>query len=291
MKRSHSSHGAAHGNAESCIALIDARFLAWLQGQTEAAQDKTRQHLHGLLASALTHHGLDLNLRRIYWYSDSTDEAVLDAQIARAVLPHSQDGGVSILRALGADLKRLAERHACDHILVGSDDERLLNMIDEAQLHGVAVHLLADEASRNMVQLQRDDPGWARLLSQADHRVVLGANQGRDGAQPRHGNASVHAAPAVDPEQLREQLNTVIQTWWNDEPEDLREELREELQNTRGIPQEVDRQLLLGVRRVLERALSFQEKKLLREMVRDLVLGVQSTQAAPTEQTHPPHID
>jgi len=287
MKRQHSSHGAAHGNAESCIALIDARFLAWLQGQTEAAQDKTRQHLHGLLANALTHHGLDLNLRRIYWYSDSTDEVVLDAQIARAVLPHSQDGGVSILRALGADLKRLAERQACEHILVGSDDERLLNMIDEAQLHGVVVHLLADEASRNMVQLQRDDPGWARLLSQADHRVVLGANQGRDGAQPRHGNASVHAAPAVDPEQL----NTVIQTWWNDEPEDLREELREELQNTRGIPQEVDRQLLLGVRRVLERALSFQEKKLLREMVRDLVLGVQSTQAAPTEQTEHPHID
>jgi hypothetical protein len=291
MKRQHSSHGAAHGHAESCIALIDARFLAWLQGQTEAAQDKTRQHLHNLLTGALNHHGLELNLRRIYWYSDSTDESVVDAQIARAVLPHSQDGGVSILRALGADLKRLAERQACEHILVGSDDERLLNMIDEAQLHGVAVHLLADEASRNMVQLQRDDPGWARLLAQADHRVVLGAHQGRDGAQPRHGNATVHAAPAVDPEQLREQLNTVIHTWWNDEPEDLREELREELQNTRGIPQEVDRQLLLGVRRVLERALSFQEKKLLREMVREMVLGPQAAQAAGGEPVEHAHTD
>ena len=70
----------------------------------------------------------------------------------------------------------------------------------------------------------------------------------------------------------------------------LREELREELHNTRGIPQEVDRQLLLGVRKVLERALSFQEKKMLREMVREKVLGplanVEPASPAPAE-----HID
>ena len=279
MKRTHSTHAAAHAGAESCIALIDARFLAWLQGQTDTAQGHVRPQLHQLLSNAMAHNGLELNLRRVYWYSDTPDEQAVGGQVSRAVLPHSQDGGLSILRALGADLKRLSERGACQHILVGSDDERLISLIDEAQLHGVAVHLLADEASRNMAQLQRDDSGWARLLSQADHRVVLAAQSVREGAQPRHGNAPVHAAPAADPEQLREQLNTVIQTWWADEPEDLREELREELQNTRGIPQEVDRQLLLGVRRVLERALSFQEKKLLREMVRDLVLGPQAAAA------------
>ncbi len=278
MKRTHSSHAAAHAGAESCIALIDARFLAWLQGQTDTAQDQVRPQLHALLSNALAHNGLELNLRRIYWYCDTPDEHVVGAQISRAVLPHSQDGGLSMLRTLGADLKRLAERGACDHLLVGSDDERLISLIDEAQLHGVSVHLLADEASRNMMQLNREDPGWARLLSQADQRVVLGAQALREGGS-RHAS-SMHAVPAIDPEQLREQLNTVINTWWADEPEDLREELREELQNTRGIPQEVDRQLLLGVRRVLERALSFQEKKLLREMVRDLVLGPQVTPSA-----------
>ncbi len=278
MKRQHNSHTAASNHAESCIALIDARFLAWLQGQAESNQDHVRGQLHGLLSSALSHHGLDLNLRRIYWYSDSTDETVFDAQVSRAVLPHSQDGGLSMLRTLGADLKRLAERGACDHLLVGSDDERLISLIDEAQLHGVAVHLLADEASRNMTQLNRDDPGWARLLSQADHRVVLDAQAVRQSGSPRH-SSSMHTAAPVDPEQLRAQLNTVISTWWADEPEDLREELREELQNSRGIPQEVDRQLLLGVRRVLERALSFQEKKMLREMVREQVLGPQAAQA------------
>jgi hypothetical protein len=281
MKRQHSTHSTAQGSAESCIALIDARFLAWLQGQTDGGQDHARQQLPGLLGNALAHNGLDLSLRRIYWYSDTPDDQAYDAQISRAVMPHSQDGGLSMLRTLGADLKRLAERGACDHILVGSDDERLLALIDESQLHGVAVHLLADEASRNMAQLNRDDPGWARLLSQADHRVVLGAQALRDGASPRHAS-SMHTVAAVDPEVLRAQLGDVIHSWWADEPEDLRDELREELQNTRGIPQEVDRQLLLSVRRVLERALSFQEKKLLREMVRDLVLGPQAAQNAPS---------
>jgi len=280
MKRTPSSHATAHVGAESCIALIDARFLAWLQGQTDTAPDHVRSQLHQLLNNALAHNGLELHLRRIYWYCDTPDEHAVGGQISRAVLPHSQDGGLSMLRTLGADLKRLAERGACDHLLVGSDDERLISLIDEAQLHGVSVHLLADEASRNMAQLNREDPGWARLLSQADQRVVLGVQALREGGA-RHAS-SVHTAPAIDPEQLREQLNTVITAWWDEEPEDLREDLREELQNTRGIPQEVDRQLLLGVRRVLERALSFQEKKLLREMVRERVLGPQAAQAAQT---------
>lgn len=289
MKRHSNSHTAQQGGAESCIALIDARFLAWLQGQSDSGQSQNRQQLGALLSNALAHNGLELNLRRIYWYSDTPDEQAFDGQISRAVLPHSQDGGVSMLRAMGADLKRLSERGAADHFLVGSDDERLLSLIDEAQLHGVSVHLLADDAARNMGQLNREDPGWARLLSQADHRVVLGAQAtARESGASRHSN-SMHAVPSIDPEQLREQLSAVIQTWWDDEPEDLREEFREELQNTRGIPQEVDRQLLLGVRRVLERALSFQEKKLLREMVRERVLGSQAAQAS--AEQHPEHVD
>ena len=277
MKRQHFSRGSAQG-AETCIALIDARFLAWLQGQSDSAA-ASRGQLQAMLNSALAASGVDAQLRRIYWYSDAADEGVVDGQLTRLVQPHSQDGGVSMLRALGADLKRLSERQACEHIVVGSDDERLLALIDEAQLHGVAVHLLADEAASNMAQLQRDDPGWARLLAQADQRVVLGAQTLREGASPRHGRSAVHAVQAADPGVLREQLNGVIQSWWSDEPEDLREDLREELQNSRGIPQEVDRQLLLAARRVLERALSFHEKKLMREMVRETVLGVAAQDA------------
>ena len=287
MKRQHSFQGAT--GAESCIALIDARFLAWLQGQSESAGSQARLQLHGLLSNALTHVGLDTQLQRVYWYSDVADDQAVDGQISRMVQPHAQDGGLSMLRALGSDLQRLAERGACGHLLIGSDDERLIGLIDEAQLHGVSVHLLVDEAARNIAQLQRDDPGWARLLMQADRRVVLRAQGLREGAMPRHSGGSVHGVPTLDPQVLREQLNSVIQAWWADEPEDLREDLREELQNSRGIPQEVDRQLLLGVRRVLERALSFQEKKLLREMVREVVLGAQA--GLPAYEAQSEHID
>jgi hypothetical protein len=286
MKRHHSSRSAGHG-AETCIALVDARFLAWLQGQNDAPA-LPRAQLNGALTHALASAGIDAQLRRVYWYSDATDDATVDSQISRWVQPHSQDGGVSMLRALGADLKRLAERQACEHLLVASDDERLLSLIDDAQLHGVSVHLLADEAAQNMPQLQHDDPGWARLLAQADQRVVFSANSLRDSAAPRHAKGSVQASPALEPQVLREQLNTVIQTWWADEPEDLREDLREELHNSRGIPQEVDRQLLLAARRVLERALSFHEKKLMREMVREVVLGVAESD---TQPAHPELVD
>ena len=282
MKRHHSPRGAAHG-AETCVALIDARYLSWLQGQSDSAA-VPRHHLNAMLSGAIAASGVDAQLRRVYWYSDAADEAVVDGQITRLVQAHSQDGGVSILRALAADLKRLSERQACEHIVVGSDDERLLALIDEAQLHGVSVHLLADEAAMNMAQLQRDDPGWARLLAQADQRVVLGAQTLREGATPRHGRSAVHAVAPLDPQVLRDQLNGVIQAWWSDEPEDLREDLREELHNSRGIPQEVDRQLLLAARRVLERALSFHEKKLMREMVRETVLGVSASPAAATPE-------
>ena len=74
MKRHSNPQSAQHGGAQSCIALIDARFLAWLQGQSDVGQTQNRQQLAALLGNALAHNGLELNLRRIYWYSDTPDE-------------------------------------------------------------------------------------------------------------------------------------------------------------------------------------------------------------------------
>jgi len=71
-------------------------------------------------------------------------------------------------------------------------------------------------------------------------------------------------------------MQEVISSWWDEEPEDLREDLREALQISRGIPQEVDRQLLLRMRHRLARALSLPEKKLLRETLRHVVMGEQA---------------
>jgi tRNA C32,U32 (ribose-2'-O)-methylase TrmJ len=74
-----------------------------------------------------------------------------------------------------------------------------------------------------------------------------------------------------DVEELRKSMHEVISAWWTDEPEDLREDLRDALQISRGIPQEVDRQLLLRMRQRLARALSLPEKKMLREILRQVV--------------------
>jgi hypothetical protein len=74
-----------------------------------------------------------------------------------------------------------------------------------------------------------------------------------------------------DVEELRKSMHEVVTAWWAEEPEDLREDLRDALQISRGIPQEVDRQLLLRMRQRLARALSLPEKKLLRETLRAVV--------------------
>ena len=254
------------------MALVDGRFLIWMAQQGAVGttgESVNRQGLLSLLSQALMHAGLDVDLRRIYWYSDRSDGLIIDDQIVRLVQTHDADGGASLLRSLGHDLKQLAEHHACDHVLVASDDERFLATIDEAQLSGLSVHLLADESARNMPQMVRTDPGWARLLAQGDRRVVVNSQALADMLQ---GKLPTGMGLALeDVEELRKSMHEVITAWWADEPEDLREDLRDALQISRGIPQEVDRQLLLRMRQRLARALSLPEKKMLRETLRTVV--------------------
>ena len=265
----------------TCIALIDGRFLIWLAQQGAVGttgESVNRQGLLSLLAQALSQSGLDVDLRRIYWYTDRSDGLVIDDQIMRLVQTHDADGGASLLRSLGHDLKQLAEHHACDHVLVASDDERFLGAIDEAQLSGLSVHLLADESARNMPQMVRSDPGWARLLAQADRRVIVNSQALADmlqGKMPTGMGLSVE-----DVEELRKTMQEIVAVWWAEEPEDLREDLRDALQISRGIPQEVDRQLLLRMRQRLARALSLPEKKMLRETLRSVVTGAQEQPVA-----------
>lgn len=271
----HQDRRALEQRSGACIALIDGRFLIWLaqQGAVAAAGESVnRQGLLPLLSQALAHAGLDVDLRRIYWYSDKADGLVIDDQIVRLVQTHDTDGGASLLRSLGNDLRQLAEHHACEHILIASDDERFLGGIDHAQLSGLGVHLLADEAARNMQQLFRSDPGWARLLAQADRRVVVNAQALSDMLQGKMPVGSGQSQEEL--QELRATMVEVVQAWWDEEPEDLREDLRDALNVSRGIPQEVDRQLLLRMRQRLSRALSLPEKKMMRETLRNVVTGL-----------------
>jgi nucleotide-binding universal stress UspA family protein len=264
----------APARAGRCIALIDSNYMAWLVRQSPEAnaepENYNRAALLPALAHALKQAGLNVELQRVYWYTDTPDNQFPQDQIVRHLDVTSGEPSDVVLQALSSDISRLAERHACEHLLVASDDDRLTNVIDEAQLHGLSVYLLADESARHMDQLVNEDPAWCRLLGQADRRVLLLPQAAREvNTQPR-----AAAAPSQDPEVVRVKLQEVVDAWWDDEPEDLREDLRDELRGSQGLPQEVDRHMLLRVRRALDRPLSFPEKKMLREMVRGRVLGV-----------------
>jgi hypothetical protein len=273
MKREMPHHLRRDGSAPSCVALIDQRYLSWLLGMTPESDPLNRHALLGVLSGVLEQVGVSAEVQRVYWYSDVRDDALPQGLIHRQVAARDADAGSSVRAAMAGDLKALAERKAFKHVLLASDDQRLLSVIDDAQLHGLSVHILADEASRNLEGLRKEDPEWADLLSQADTRLLLNDHALRDLTQPRFVKGAPRQLPAEDLEAIRPILTEVVQAWWNDEPEDLREDLREELQVSRGIPQEVDRHLLLRVRKALDRTLSFHEKKLLRDMVRGTVLG------------------
>lgn len=274
MKREMPHHLRRDAFAQPCVALIDQRYMSWLLGLTPESEPLNRYALSGVLSGVLEQVGLAADVQRIYWYSDVRDDALPQGLIHRQVAARDSDAGASVRAAMAADLKALAERKAFRHVVLASDDQRLLSAIDDAQLHGVSVHILADEASRNLEGLRKDDPEWADLLSQADSRLLLNDHAVRDLTQQRLAKTSPRqVVPADDLDSIRPILAEVVQAWWSDEPEDLREDLREELQVSRGIPQEVDRHLLLRVRKALDRTLSFQEKKLLRDMVRGTVLG------------------
>ena len=288
MKRDYFSHSSKDGHRQSidqqggsCIALIDARFLVWLAQHTQSGPKQDALNRYGIaqfLTGALAHAGLDVTIKRIYWYSEDNENLDVDGQIVRKVLSHDTDGGISLLKALGQDLRRLAESKACDHVLLATDDERFLSGIDDAQLAGLQVHILADDAASNMQQLHQTDPGWGRLLSQADRRVVV---QSKSLAEMLQSAASKELSQVQeDPQVVKDSITDVIVSWWDDEPEDRREELRDALHISRGIPQEVDRQLLLRMRHRLTRALTLPEKKLLREIFRAVALGTHSPETA-----------
>jgi hypothetical protein len=295
MKREYFSHASneAHRkhtekNTERCIALVDARYLAWLAQHTQSNTKKetvNRQGLSNFLSDALLQMGLDVDVRRIYWYSEEQETVDVDGQIVRKVLSHDLDGGVSLLHSMGQDLCRLADHKACEHVLIASDDERLLTAIDNAQLTGMCVHILADESARQMAKLHQTDPGWGRLLSQADRRIVV---QPKALAEILQGGMGKEVSAAnEDPEVIRQSMTEVIVSWWDDEPEDKREELRDELHINRGIPQEVDRQLLLRMRHRLTRALTLQEKKMLREIFRAVAFGTLSAETTQSTDSMP----
>ena len=272
------------------LALVDARFMGWLcDPGTEAepgAMEPSPALLRRLQAS-VRQSGVQADMLRVYWYGDVPPAQPVDGLVHRAVLDPAVDGGQSTVRAISADLATLARHKAVEQVLLASDDERLWASMDEAQLHGLAVHVLCDDGASDFARLQREDPSWARLLAQADRRIPWVAEDASPAsavapAAAQHGplaaldradrQARFEKSERVDAD-MQSQILAHIARWWGDEPETQRLDLRDELQQARSIPQEVDRQLLLMLSRELAHPLSWPEKKIMREGVRRIVLG------------------
>lgn len=270
--RGHASRGVRTGSRDDRqAALVDARFWAWLHDEDAAGAgtEAAREILHELVHQ---HGG---RMVRTLWYSDQDSDRGLPGLQVRRVPSNAQDQGVTMLRAMAQDLAALAEHRAVDRVLIISDDDRLLLAIDEAQRRGLMVDMLVDRESQDLKALSDDEPHWATLLQQADRLLVLGSPEVRArGFRPRSGG---QPEPRVRREPPSAQASGIIEdeilTWWDDETPDQRDHWRQEVQAARGIPQELDRQLLLRISRRLGQPLSPAEKSAMRQQVREQVLG------------------
>ncbi len=255
------------------IALIDARYLRWLARLDGAAATLSRERLNDTFQNALARAGLRANWLRTYWYTDVDDPAVVDDQCLRLV-PAADDDGHALVRQMASDLQTLAAAGRFDIVLIGSDDDRLSAPIEAAKMAGLTVCLLADERAESMSRLMQQDPSWARLLREADRRLVMRSS---DLAQAMGPGSDAESQPQSQPVVLRDEdleasMQAVVNAWWEALPQEARESLRDELPALRGVPPEVDRELLLRGKNALHRSLNFHEKRVLREQARRVAM-------------------
>ncbi len=251
----------------SCVALIDDRFIGWLmQRDSEPGLEPAvhRRPLARVLGRAAADAGLALGLRRIYWYTDRPDGQLVDDQIVRAV-----SGGETsqTWTLLDRDLRRLAASRAFESVLIACDDERIRDAIDEAQLGGLSVIMLSDDSLHDFAELVREEPEWAGLLAQADRRLIVRAEE----LTELNGAALETDSTTASVDGLDgggSVIEEVVRGWWDSQTEESREDLRSALSLSNGIPQEVDRELLLQSRERFVRPLSLTEKRQMRDCLR-----------------------
>lgn len=263
------------------VALVDARYLRWLarQEDSDAREGPAREALNEWLRHVLARSGVRAQVLRTYWYADRDDQAVVDEQTLRLV-PAADLDGVALVRQLSADLQALVSGGRVDAVCIASDDDRLMSAIESAKLAGLSVYLLADERAQSMPRLMQQDPSWARLLREADRRILV---RSAECAQALAGRASAALEEPVSDE-LDASLRAVVRSWWDDLVADDQDTLREELPGQRGLPPEVDRELLLRAKNALGRSLNFQEKRILRSLAREQATGEPQDSGAVTHE-------
>ncbi|MFM8767338.1 MAG: hypothetical protein ACKOD9_06055 [Rubrivivax sp.] len=304
---------------ERCVALVDAKYLAWLADQDDTAGPRL-DRMRACLEASLEAQGLPGEISRVYWYSTERPDRAVHGIVHRWVASESADAGASLTLAMARDLMGLADSPGCDRAVLVTDDDRLLPVVDAVQLQGVSVCLVGDESAEDLDSLAKSDAAWSALLRQADDRCIMrgqdlaravwgdgvvmiersGASVAREGremrepregrdwgprpsnAEPRTGRSRPMGPSPEELQSMREALQPMVSTWWDDLPVEDRQELEAELPTSRGLPQEADRHLLLRLSQQLGRPLTPSEKKLMRELARDTALGPQSAAGAPS---------
>jgi hypothetical protein len=257
------------------VAFVDMRYLRWLCGlDGRDAAPVSRAQVNAVVLNALDQANLNAQLLRAYCYADQDDKATFDDQTLRLLPQADTDGELAMVRQMSADLMAVAHGMQPDVIVIASDDQRLIHTIDVLKLQGIKVCLLADERVKAMPRLQQHDPEWARLLREADRRLVV---QAQDLA-----HALSAGAQAVQQTVHEDVLQAVVNEWWSGLPLDEQDWLREELPALRGVPPELDRELLRRTKMAIHRSLNEHEKRLLREQARRVALGDQVSDEAVT---------
>ncbi len=249
------------------VVLLDVRYLSWLAHGGKV----NRYHAGNVIARALDGAGMPSMVLRSYWYCDRDDGQTLDDQTQRFVASYETDGGAALIAAMSADIVALAHRGACDTLLIASDDDRIGPAIEEAKLCGMRVCVLGEESMSDLGLLAEEDSALARLMRQADRRIWISPNALASG-----GTSSQDGADAWP------RVNEMVRAWWSERDPDEAEQLQAALRAAHGLPQDLDRLMLARARAALGRTLDISEKRRLRSMVRDVVLGHDADGAAPS---------
>lgn len=305
----HHARHAQRPRRDRTVALVDARYLAWLAGRDDP-EDANLDRLRVLLGALAESLGRAGDVARLYWYAAERPGRVQAGVVHRWVAPESADAGSSLTLAMARDLLALASAASAERMLLVTDDDRLLPVVDAAQMQGAQVALLADRSAEDLDELARTDASWAALLRQADERWTVdpaeveralwgdgrvtlegvGASAGRHGERPHLGGlrgGSRSRGPELDAAQrqeIRDALQPMVMTWWSDLPLADRQGFKDELPAL-GLPQEADRHLLLRLSQQLGRPLSLPEKKAMRELAREAALGPADTAMAASDDS------
>lgn len=289
------SHDRRTISRPAVIALIDADFWRWWQDTPKAQPERevviaARQWVRDALAQARD----GLYLQRIVWVGESRVPGLDDIRVIPVHNPDDDEGWPPV-RALSQALFDIAQGGIVHTVLLATDDDRLLPAIDEVQRRGLRVLMLQGDERKLSDE-------WRRLLRSADRCLPSGDGRGhrnsaaRDSAyrettgpndrdlgerdrrdrdrsdrdrgdRDRMGLGDDVAAEPPTPEILQT-LNEAAGQWWSALDDAARQSLREALPHSRGLPRDLDRQLLISAARSLDRQLSVPEKHALRGAAR-----------------------